>query len=50
MEYFNFFPLYLLPLSKEESTNIEFTFNDGLSIKLNYTLIPYQANKIKKIP
>ena len=48
MEYFNFFPLYLLPLSKEESTNIEFTFNDGLSIKLNYTLIPYQANKIKK--
>ena len=28
MEYFNLFPLYLLPLSKEESTNIEFLFED----------------------
>ena len=47
MEYFNFFFFFLLPLSKEESTNIEFTFDDGLSFKLNYTLIQYPANKIE---
>ena len=43
MGYFNLFPLYLLPLSKEKSNNIEFTFNDNQSITLNYTLFnnPY---------
>ena len=38
IDYFNLFPLSFIPLSKEELTNIKFTFNDNTDITLNYTL------------
>ena len=38
IDFFNMFPYTFLPLTKEELTNIEFTFVDDTSITLNYTL------------
>ena len=45
MSYFNSFPIFLIPLSKEETTNIEFSFNDGNSITLNYSLLYLNTEK-----
>ena len=45
MSYFNLFPIFLIPLSKEETTNIEFSFNDGNSIALNYSLLYLDMEK-----
>ena len=44
IDYFNAFPIQFLPLTKEELTNIEFTFNDDESMILNYTLFIYPTN------
>ena len=38
IDYFHFFPFELIPLTKEELTDIEFTFTDGETLKLNYTV------------
>ena len=42
---FNNFLIHLLPLTKEELTNIEFTFTDNQSMILNYTLYIQPKNE-----
>ena len=39
LSYFNYFQLYFIPLNKTEISNIKFTFADGESVTLNYTVV-----------
>ena len=48
LNYFNSFPLFFMPLSKEEATNIKFTFNDGKNLIINYTPV-YVFNNENKL-
>ena len=46
IDQFNTFPYELIPLTKEELTDIEFTFKDNDTMKLNYTLYVPSKNVV----
>ena len=45
LHYFEKFPLHMIPFTKEEASNIVFTFEEDKSIKLSYTAYINKTNK-----